>query len=155
MEKSTIIDAARYHIQMTPEEFLDWVDEDDSAELIDGEVNVASPASGRHQEIELFLGTILGLFVRRHQLGRVYLSQFMMRLGNNLFVPDVMYLSNKKLTQRLPNYMKGPADMVMEIVSPESIVRDRQRKFSAYQAAGVREYWLFEPETEEISVFRL
>lgn len=154
MDRSTIFDAARYHIQMTPEEFLDWVDEDDKAELIDGEVSVASPASGRHQEIELFLGMILGLFVRRHHLGRVYLSQFMMRLGNNLFVPDVMYLSNKKLTHRLPNYMKGPADLVMEIVSPESIVRDRKRKFSAYQAAGVREYWLFEPETKEIIAFR-
>jgi len=44
MERSAILDAARYHIQMTPEEFLDWVDEDDKAELIDGEVSVASPA---------------------------------------------------------------------------------------------------------------
>jgi Uma2 family endonuclease len=152
---STILDAARCNIQMTPEEFLDWVDEDDKAELIDGEVVVTSPASGRHQEIEFFLGMILGLFVRRANIGRVYLSQFMMRLGSNLFVPDVMYISNQRLVNRQPTYMKGPADLVMEVVSPDSEERDRKRKFAVYEASGVQEYWLVTPATRNVSAFSL
>jgi Uma2 family endonuclease len=156
LHMSSILQAAQLHLRMTPEEFLGWVDEDDKAELIDGEVVVASPASGRHQDLELFLGTILKFFVRHSGIaGRVRISQFMMRLGNNLFVPDVMYIASRRLADCRPNYMRGPADLVMEIVSPDSEERDRKRKFAAYEAAGVREYWLFAPEPRDITAFCL
>lgn len=150
-----ILEAAHYRIQLTPEEFLDWLDEDDKAELIGGEVVMASPASAWHQTVEMFLGTILNLFVRRMGMGRVYDSQFVMRLGKNVFMPDVMFISNKRLADCQPTYLKGPADLVMEIVSPESEERDRKRKFTAYEAGGVREYWVFVLATREISAFSL
>ncbi len=41
--------------KMTFEEFLEWCDEDTWAEWVDGEVQVVSPASDKHQDIADFL----------------------------------------------------------------------------------------------------
>jgi Uma2 family endonuclease len=42
-------------------------------------------------------------------------------------------------------FFDGAADLVIEVVSPESVVRDTQEKFEEYEAAGVKEYWLIDP----------
>ena len=43
-------------------------------------------------------------------------------------------------------YFEGAADLVIEIISPESITRDTQDKFEEYEAAGVKEYWIIDPD---------
>lgn len=53
------------------------------------------------------------------------------------------------------NYLDGAADLVVEIVSPESIGRDRGEKFVEYEAAGIREYWLIDPQREQAEFYRL
>ena len=52
-------------------------------------------------------------------------------------------------------YIDGPADLAVEVVSPESGPRDRGEKFYEYEAAGVPEYWLVDPDREELVVYRL
>lgn len=42
-------------------------------------------------------------------------------------------------------YLDCPADLVVEIISQESIERDRGTKFVEYEAAGIPEYWLIDP----------
>ena len=42
-------------------------------------------------------------------------------------------------------YLDGPADLVVEVVSPSSGPRDRGDKFYEYEAGGVPEYWLVDP----------
>jgi Uma2 family endonuclease len=44
--------------------------------------------------------------------------------------------------------VRGPADLVIEVISPESEWRDRYDKFQEYAAGGVQEYWLIDPEQE-------
>ena len=46
-------------------------------------------------------------------------------------------------------YLDGPADVVVEIISPESRLRDRGEKFAEYEMGGVREYWLIDSERHE------
>jgi Uma2 family endonuclease len=52
-------------------------------------------------------------------------------------------------------YVDGPADLVIEVVSPESRVRDRREKFREYQVAGVAEYWLIDPMQKTGEVYAL
>jgi Uma2 family endonuclease len=47
------------------------------------------------------------------------------------------------------------ADMVVEIVSPESSSRDRGDKFVEYEAAGIREYWLIDPTRKQAEFYVL
>ena len=44
-----------------------------------------------------------------------------------------------------PERLLGPADLVVELISDNSVTRDRRDKFGEYAAAGVPEYWLFDP----------
>ena len=43
------------------------------------------------------------------------------------------------------NRLEGAADLVVEIISPESVDRDRDRKFYEYEQGGILEYWLIDP----------
>jgi Uma2 family endonuclease len=46
----------------------------------------------------------------------------------------------------------GAPDLVIEVVSPGSVREDRVRKFTEYEAAGVREYWLVDPRPNHRTV---
>jgi Uma2 family endonuclease len=136
------------------EAFLEWTDEDTRAEWVDGEVFLMSPASTRHQDIADFLTATLRLFVEHHDAGRVLSAPFQMKLENGR-EPDVLFVARDHLDRLQDTYLDGPADLVIEIVSPESGPRDRGDTFYEYEAGGVREYWLIDPARQQVELYRL
>jgi Uma2 family endonuclease len=69
--------------------------------------------------------------------------------------PDLMFISTEHSDRLKDNYIDGPADLVAEVVSPESNARDRGTKFTEYEAAGVLEYWLIDPLRSEAAFYHL
>lgn len=130
--------------KMTYEEFLAWADEDTLAEWVDGEVVMSSPASDRHQDIMGFLTSVLRIFTEQYDLGVVRPAPFQMKLERGR-EPDILFVSNEHLERLRTAYLDGPADVVVEIISLESVERDRGAKFVEYEAAGIPEYWLIDP----------
>jgi Uma2 family endonuclease len=51
--------------------------------------------------------------------------------------------------------MEGPADLVVEIISPESRARDRGEKFYEYEQGGVREYWMLDRQRKQAEFYAL
>lgn len=49
----------------------------------------------------------------------------------------------------------GSPDMVVEITSPSTARKDKIQKFGLYEKAGVKEYWIIEPDEKILSVFTL
>ena len=49
----------------------------------------------------------------------------------------------------------GAPDMIVEILSPSSLKRDTVEKFPLYERAGVREYWVVNPDAPSVNVFIL
>jgi len=141
--------------RMTYEEFLAWADEDTLAEWVNGEMVMYSPASRRHQEIALFLGQVMGLYVEQMGLGRILIPPFQMKLVRSGREPDLLFVANEHLERLKETYLDGPADLVVEIVSPDSIARDRGIKFYEYETGGVREYWLLDPDRRWAEFYRL
>lgn len=143
--------------RMTFEEFLAWCDEDTWAEWENGEVLVLTPASMRHQLLKKFLVGLLDAYAQAKDLGVILDAPFVMKLGPDLPArePDILFVAKENLGRLRETHLDGPADLVVEIVSPESAARDRGVKFYEYEAAGVREYWLIDPEREEAEFYVL
>ena len=143
--------------KMTFAEFLRWCDEDTWAEWEEGEVIVLTPASKRHQQLADFLTKVLGTFVEAQGLGLLISAPFLMKTGPELpgREPDLLFIAQEHLERLKDAYLDGPADLVVEITSPESGERDRGKKFYEYEAGGVREYWLLDPDREQAEFYRL
>ncbi|MBM4461385.1 MAG: Uma2 family endonuclease [Chloroflexi bacterium] len=140
--------------KMTYEEFLAWADEDTLAEWVDGEVIMTSPASDRHQDLARFLTAGLSDYVEAHDLGIIRPAPFQVKLERGR-EPDLLFLAQAHLARLKPNYVDGPPDLVVEIISPESATRDRGEKFYEYETGGVPECWLIDPLRRRAEFYRL
>jgi Uma2 family endonuclease len=138
------------------EEFL-LSDEHMSAEWVDGEVIALSPASRRHQLLASFLAALLQHFVESKRLGLVISAPFQMKTGADLpgREPDVLFVAGQHLGRLKETYLDGAADVAVEIISPESLTRDRGEKFYEYEKGGVGEYWLIDPARQLAEFYRL
>ena len=108
---------------------------------------MASPASSRHQDVADFLLAVVKIYVEQRQLGRVISAPFQMKTGPTLSgrEPDLLFIAQENLGRLKNTYLDGPADLVVEVVSPESRLRDRGEKLAEYEMGGVREYWIIDP----------
>jgi len=145
----------RVQATVTYEEFLDWADEDTLAEWVDGRVEMTSPANARHQHLARFLSEVVGRYVLAHNLGDIMNPPFQMKLPRSGREPDLLYLSHASLARLRSSFIDGPADLVVEIVSPESVTRDNETKLAEYQAGGVPDYWLLDPDTRQATFYQL
>ncbi len=149
--------------RMTYAEFLSWADEDTLAEWValpdtdteQGEVIMTSPASSKHQDLCDFLVSICRPYVEAHNLGVIRSAPFQMKLEHSGREPDLLFVATTHLERLKANYLDGPADLAVEIISPESIGRDRGTKFVEYAQGGVPEYWLLDPQARRAEFYHL
>jgi len=131
---------------MTYEEFLSWADEDTHAEWVEGEVLIHMPPKDPHQRLVGFLNQLLGLFIAIFDLGRLWVAPFELRLRPDgpSRQPDLVFLRKEHLDRLTPDRIVGPPDLIIEVVSDDSVHRDRVDKFDEFEAAGVPEYWILD-----------
>jgi Uma2 family endonuclease len=141
--------------KQTPEQLYESLGEDVKAELIDGEVVIMSPVSIKHDRLQRFMSQVLNRFVDEHGLGEVFGEQVEIRLGNQRYVPDVSFVADEHLDRVKATRIEGPADLVVEITSPDTAGRDWGVKMRDSEQAGVREYWLVNPLVEQVQVYVL
>ncbi|MDQ2747314.1 MAG: Uma2 family endonuclease [Acidobacteriota bacterium] len=55
-----------------------------------------------------------------------------------------MFIATENLYRLQKQFVDGTADLIIEIVSSESLARDTQEKFEEYEKAGVKEYWIID-----------
>ncbi len=108
-------------------------------------VEMAPPPSFGHGRQIVFLVEILDAYAERHDLGVVVGDNFAQRLEETIRIPDVAFFRNSSLDRIKETHSEGGADLVVEIVSPDSGARDRGEKFYEYERAGVEEYWIVDP----------
>lgn len=137
------------------DQFLRVVPEGRFLEWVDGEVVEMSPVSSQHQIIARFLIALFQLYVEHRRSGIVLFAPFQMKLARSGREPDVMYIAEEHRDRLRRNHFLGPADLVVEIVSPESQERDRVQKLAEYEQNRVPEYWLIDPDRKEVAVHLL
>lgn len=142
-------------------DLLNWPGEE-RWELIDGVAYAMSPApSRRHQDIAIALAALFFLNLEDRPC-RVYAPPFDVRLpspaedgktATTVVQPDLTVVCDReKLDER---GCVGSPTLVVEILSPETAIRDKREKFHAYEQAGVPEYWIVSPWERTLMIFTL
>jgi len=142
---------------MTEEAFVAWCDEDVKAEWVNGEVIEMTPSNVKHVDIAGFLLILMRAFATHHNLGTVLGPECPIRLAaqRTRRVPDLLFVAQERADIIQPTHIEGPPDLVVEIVSPESVARDWREKYLEYEAAGIREYWVVDPMAERVEAYAL
>ena len=68
--------------------------------------------------------------------------------------PDLLFVSTERLGIIAEEWIRGAPDLVVEILSPSTVGRDRSKKRDLYERHGVREYWIVDPDANAIDVWR-
>lgn len=141
---------------VTFEQFCELVPEHQKADLLDGVIHLASPESLDANDLFTWLLRLVGDFAEEHDLGKVYGSRVAFRLEEKSGPePDIAFVDKKRLHLREVGYFRGPPDLAVEIVSPESVERDYIHKRGTYEKHGVREYLIVDEHEESVTFLRL
>lgn len=128
----------------------------DYCEWINGVVIKMSPGNLPHNYLIVYVFELLRMFFKLKPIGKAAIAPFSIRLSETeRREPDVLVVLNSNPHKFTETQLEGPADICIEVVSPESIERDRGEKFNQYQKAGVTEYWILDPLRDETLFYRL
>ena len=140
---------------------LTWA-ENERIEIVNGEAFMMAPPSSRHQEISFEIGRQLGNFLEGKRC-KVYPAPFGVRLFeregetpedvDTMVEPDLSVVCDRSKIDK--HGCKGAPDLVVEILSPSTQRHDQLVKLDLYQRAGVREYWIVDPENQTVRVMLL
>lgn len=121
--------------RMTEEEFVARCDEDIRAEWIDGEMVIMSPASIVHNRLSRCLLSLLEDYVAERELGEAFGTDFSVRLpAKRRRLPDVLFVARDRSHCLRENHCEGAPNLIMEVVSDESVDRDWRVKYLEYEA---------------------
>lgn len=125
------------------------------AELIDGKIYYMAPPSTNHQRLVHFFDREIGNYIQSNggecEVFPAPFAVFLNENDKNYVEPDISVVCDKnKLTDKGCN---GAPDWIIEIVSPSSRQMDYYKKLFKYRTAGIREYWVVDPEREIVTVY--
>ena len=125
------------------------------AELIEGELLMSPSPRERHQTAVLNIAVNLRNHVLAKNAGRVFVAPFDVHLPSGSIVqPDVVFVATANLGI-VRDWIFGAPDVLIEVVSPDGVERDRLVKRRLYAENAVREYWLVDPEERSVEVLVL
>lgn len=142
--------------RLSEAEFIAWCDEDVKAEWINGDVITMSPATLLHVRISRLLVSLLQEFGASRKLGEALGPEFTVRLDTQRRrIPDVIFVGTDRLSRLQPGCFEGAPNLIVEVVSDDSVERDWRDKYFEYEAAGVDEYWIVDPQYQRIAPYSL
>lgn len=127
------------------------------AELIKGKIYYLASPSRIHQEVLSFLHATIYAYIKEKKGNcKVYPAPFAVKLFNDrktIVEPDISVICDPdKLTDK---GCSGAPDWIIEIISPGNPGNDYVHKLNLYADAGVREYWIADPNGKTVSVYNL
>ena len=124
----------------------------ESYELINGQVYMIARPSSNHMTIELNIATIFKNYLKGKKC-RPFNETDLFLSKNDNFVPDVMIVCDPAIIK--DDGIHGIPELVVEILSPSTAIKDRGVKFQTYEKCGVKEYWIVSPEAKSVEVYLL
>lgn len=141
----------------TPEEFYS-LPKEIKVELIDGSFYALEAPSVEHQML------VSNLYAKLHEINKKKKQNYFLLLPpitvqlpehlNTVICPDITVM-NTNMAETEMKSIVGIPDLIIEVLSPESRIRDGKLKLNKYQEAGVCEYWIVDAENQKVYVYKL
>jgi Uma2 family endonuclease len=132
------------------------VDDNFWYELINGELVKKSAPAPRHQMIQANLFRLLGNFVFNNSLGVLLCAPVDVFVDDfSIPQPDLLFIAKEQQHIITDDGVMGAPNLVVEILSPSSIKRDRKDKMNLYKRLRVQEYWIIDPNNQAVEVYHL
>jgi Uma2 family endonuclease len=138
-------------IRVTIAEFDALPETTQPTELIDGEIIVSPSPIPLHQ---ISVGNTYNYVRDLKPNGMVLLSPMDVYLDDlNVVQPDVFWVAYQSRCVMTRKRFEGPPDLVVEVLFPTTVARDRGDKFDLYERFGVYEYWMTDPDARFVEVY--
>jgi Uma2 family endonuclease len=141
---------------VTYDDYLTLPDDGKRYEVIEGELIMTTSPITKHERISRKLLIRLDNYIEKHNIGEVFDAPFDVVLSmTDVVQPDLMFISKERshiITDK--NIVEAP-DLVIEIISEGTKVRDQTTKKWLYERYGVKEYWIVYPNEEKVEQFIL
>ena len=144
-------------VKLTYDDFVHFPEDGKRHELIDGEHVVTPSPNMKHQAVLRNLAGLIWSYLRTHRVGQVFFAPFDVVFSDfDVVEPDLLFVSKERQADVLTAaHVRGAPDLVVEVGSPSTRKRDETIKRRLYERFGVAEYWVVDPELDEIKVYRL
>ncbi|MBI4564934.1 MAG: Uma2 family endonuclease [Planctomycetes bacterium] len=124
------------------------------AELIEGEILMSPSPTPRHQVLVYRLHHLLEDYLKPRGSGQIYGAPLDVVLpSGDVVQPDIIFISTSRRSI-VRDRIRGVPDLLIEVLSPEGIARDRILKRALYARNGVREYWIADDEAKGVEVLK-
>jgi len=132
------------------------LDDEQRYEIIGGELLMAPAPDMYHQEWAGELYQRIVAHVRARRLGKVYFAPVDVVFdAQNVVQPDLLFIASANLSIIKAPGVFGAPDLLVELISPSSVRRDRYLKKGLYARFGVKEYWIVEPGNKSLEIWKL
>ena len=125
-------------------------------ELYEGELSVTPAPGATHKRVILKLVVALDAHVRARGLGEIFIAPFDVILSDTTVVqPDIMYVATDRSARVSERGIQGAPTLVIEVLSPSTTRIDRQTKLELYARHDIPWYWIVDPDSRVVEVYKL
>ncbi len=126
------------------------------AELINGRLYMSPAPTLSHQDSTLDLASEIRFFVKKNNLGKVFVSPVDVYFNSkNAVQPDIVFVTSENKSILKEDGIYGAPDLVIEVLSPGTKKFDLDQKKKIYEKNSVKEYWVVDPITKESLGYQL
>lgn len=143
--------------EWTYDDYLNLPDDGRRYEIINGVLYVTNAPDIDHQFAVMKISVKFDNFATQNNLGYVLTAPFEVHLSETSrpVQPDVLVIKTEDWPGSGAKFFDGAPALIVEVLSSSSSRTARYIKFSAYEQAGVAEYWIANPKTRSVEVFTL
>lgn len=124
-------------------------------ELREGNLVIMSPSDGVSGEVGVQFSTLLNMWVRQHNLGRVLgAGTGLSLLNGDLLSPDVSFVSHERLKHNPRSYLSVVPELIVEVKSSRDRLRELEEKIRLFLSQGVQVGLLIDPDKHVVSIYR-
>jgi len=141
--------------KFTYQDYLKMTDEQ-RYEITEGDLYMVPAPNTEHQSISRNIELIICNYVYEKKLGEVYHAPIDVVMGeSNIVQPDILFITTENSGIIQKKGIFGSPDLVIEIISPSSKIRDTYIKKELYELFKIKEYWIVDPANKSIEIFQL